>query len=112
MNANPERPVVFRSAAVFVDGERELFGYWETHAALQIADGAMHLTSLTAAHDDLFVQVCQTLGLKFVGSADGFEDFYELQEMKAGGKLRKKTAGGMLLKEKVSMCARRRRPSP
>ena len=101
VNSNPEREVVFQSAAVFVDGEKEIFGYWETHSALQIADVSMHLTSLTAAHDDLFVQVCGQLGLKFVGSADGFEDFYELQTMKGEGKLRKKTAGGLLLKEKV-----------
>ena len=47
-----------------------------------------------------FNQVAEAKGLKFVGS-DAFEDFYQLQQLKNGGKLQRNTGGSLLLKEKV-----------
>ena len=38
--------------------------------------------------------------MRFVGT-DGFDEFYQLQQLKKGGRLRKKSAGAALLKEKL-----------
>lgn len=54
----------------------------------------------TGALDDLFVKTAEALGLGFVG-ADGFDEFYKLQQLKKVGRLRKKAAGAALLKEKI-----------
>jgi hypothetical protein len=48
----------------------------------------------------LRAQVAEAKGLKFVGT-DAFDDFYKLQQLKKGGKLRRKTGGSLLLKEKI-----------
>lgn len=50
----------------------------------------------------LFVvcQVAAAKDLKFVGT-DAFEDFYELQQLKTGGKVQRNTGGSSLLKEKI-----------
>eukprot|EP00966_Prymnesium_polylepis_P278011 6423789-Prymnesium_polylepis.1 len=63
--------------------------------------GLHHSTVATScAIDDLFVAAAEALQLRFVGT-DGFDDFYKLQSLKAGGRLRKKAAGALLLKEKL-----------
>jgi len=96
----PEREVFYSSAAAFVDANHTFVGEGGCSMPLGIAE-ARHATIATStACDDLFVQVAEGLGLKFVGS-DAFDDFYKLQTLKKTGKLAKKTGGSMLLKEKI-----------
>ena len=61
----------------------------------------MTLSTLNpGALDNLFVQTAEKPSLRFVGT-DGFDEFYKLQQLKKGGRLRKKAAGALLLKEKL-----------
>ena len=57
------------------------------------------------------VQVSEAKDLKFVGT-DAFEDFYQLQQLKKGGKLQRKTGGSLLLKEKIMREAEVRPAAP
>ena len=46
------------------------------------------------------MQISEGWELPFVGSA-AFEEFYDLQQQKTSGRMRRKTAGTLLLKEKL-----------
>jgi len=96
----PEREVLFTSAGAYVDADATVVGTGVCSMPLGVAE-ARHATIATStALDDLFVKVAEAKGLKFVGSSD-FEDFYQLQEVKKGGKLRRKKGGSLLLQQKI-----------
>ena len=96
----PDRPVLFRCATAFVSADATCTGRGQLTMPLGCCALRHHTIATSAACDDLFVQVAEKLGLKFVGT-DGFDDFYQLQQLKKGGRLRRKTAGALLLKEKL-----------
>lgn len=99
-SSSPEREVIYMSAAAFVSDEATFVGEGACSMPLGIAE-ARHATIATStACDELFVNVAEGLGLKFVGS-DAFDDFYKLQTLKKTGRLAKKTGGSLLLKEKI-----------
>ena len=96
----PERECVFTSAGAYVDGETTIIGQGVCNMPLAVAE-ARHATIATStALDDLFVKVAEEKGLKFVGT-DAFDDFYELQQLKKGGKLQRNTGGSSLLKQRI-----------
>lgn len=96
----PDREVVFTGAAAYVDDNCTVIGEGGCSFPLGLA-GLHHATIATStALDDLFVNVAERLGLKFVGT-DAFEEFYQLQTLKKSGKLARKSGGSLLLKEKI-----------
>jgi len=99
-NSAPERESIFSSAGAYVDDNTTVVGEGVCSMPIGVAE-ARHATIATStALDDLFVKVAEAKGLKFVGT-DAFDDFYKLQQLKKGGKLRRKTGGSLLLKEKI-----------
>lgn len=64
------------------------------------ADSTHATIPISAALDKLFIQVSQSLDLKFVGS-DSFEDFYAMQDELKSGQQRKRAAGALLLRQKL-----------
>jgi len=95
-----ERLVIFQSATAFVSERGTFTGYgaFEMPMIFASADNAVVANQL--AHDELFVQISEEWELPFVGSA-GFEEFYDLQQQRTAGKMRRKTAGTLLLREKL-----------
>ena len=68
---------------------------------LGVAEARHATIASSTALDDLFVRVAEAKDLKFVGT-DAFEDFYQLQQLKRGRLLQRKSGGGsLLLKEKI-----------
>jgi len=67
---------------------------------LRLAETRHATIATSTALDDLFIKVAAAKDLKFVGT-DAFEDFYELQQLKTGGKVQRNTGGSSLLKEKI-----------
>lgn len=105
-SSDKERPVVYCAATAFCRAESDdncdwLDGCGEMQMPITFASAEHSTVALSVAHDELFVQVSEGLGLPFVGTMGAFDDFYDQQLLKGSGKLRKKTAGGALLKQKL-----------
>tara|TARA_B100000524_G_C23645015_1_gene368133 strand:+ start:1076 stop:1933 length:858 start_codon:yes stop_codon:yes gene_type:complete len=113
-SSSKERPVVYRASAALCRASAEggasdaieeaaffLDGVGEMRMPITFATSEHSTVALSVAHDELFVKVSERLRLPFVGTMGAFEEFYEQQLLKSSGKLRKKTAGGALLKEKL-----------
>eukprot|EP00316_Scyphosphaera_apsteinii_P011386 CAMPEP_0119299936 /NCGR_PEP_ID=MMETSP1333-20130426/1930_1 /TAXON_ID=418940 /ORGANISM="Scyphosphaera apsteinii, Strain RCC1455" /LENGTH=708 /DNA_ID=CAMNT_0007301545 /DNA_START=102 /DNA_END=2229 /DNA_ORIENTATION=+ len=95
-----DRPVIYCASTAFVSENVTLQGYGEVEFPMLFASAERMSIAQSAAHDGLFKKVSDALDLPFVGNA-AFDEYYELSQQQKKGLLRKKTAGALLLKEKI-----------